>query len=307
MQYITVHAPATIANLCAGFDVLGMALSEPYDVMHLRKSTRFTIIHHDAFGLPTDPEQNIAGVAILSMCRHLNIEAAFELHIEKHIKPGSGLGSSAASAAGAVFALNQLLGQPLTLHELLPFAMDGEALASGSRHADNVAPCLLGGVTLIRDTEGRDVCSLPSPNLFVSVVHPQIEIKTSEARALLPQQIGLKDAVSQWGNLAAMVHAIHMHDYALLGRSMQDRLIEPYRKKLIPGYDRVMALKKIPGVIAGGISGSGPSMFIFSESAETATEITNNMSAIYTELNIDAHVYTTTPSASGVQLVQPQP
>ncbi|HJS55911.1 MAG TPA: homoserine kinase, partial [Chitinophagaceae bacterium] len=191
---VTIHSPGTVANLVCGFDILGLALKEPYDVMKVKliDEPKVTIYNKDNFDLPTEPEKNVAGVVLLSIMERMDNKIGFEIEIEKHIKPGSGIGSSAASAAGAAVAVNHLLGNIFSGDELVQFAMNGEKLASGVKHADNIAPCILGGVSLIRCIHPLDIVSISSPHLFVTVVHPQIEVRTSDARQILRQQILLK-------------------------------------------------------------------------------------------------------------------
>jgi len=205
MKAITVHAPATVANLVCGFDVLGLCLSEPYDIMQVRLLSEKKVIVRttDGFALPSDPAQNTAGAPLIEMLATLNDHVGFEVIITKLIKPGSGIGSSAASAAGAVVAANELLGNPFSKEDLVRFAMFGEKVASGVKHADNIAPCIYGGVTLIRSIFPLDIVSLDSPPLFVSVLHPQIEVRTSDAREILRKEVLLKDAIRQWGIYAA--------------------------------------------------------------------------------------------------------
>ena len=241
MKEITVLAPATVANVVCGFDCLGFALSEPNDELTVRLVDEKTvrIIHHDDFGLPTDPAKNVAGVALLSLLENVDENVGFEVEITKHIKPGSGLGSSAASAAGAVVAANKLLGERFSKLELVEFARDGEFAACGARIADNVAACIFGGFILVRSTEALDVISLEYPSLFATVIHPQIEIKTSEARALLMSEIPLETAVKQWGNVGALVAGLAKGDYDLIARSLEDFVAEPFRKVLIPHFDEL--------------------------------------------------------------------
>ena len=194
MKKIIVKSPGTVANLVCGFDILGLALSEPNDIMELTLLDEPKVIIHnrDEFDLPTEPEKNVAGVVLLSIMEKMDNKIGFEITIEKHIKPGSGIGSSAASAAGAAVAANHLLGNIFSTDEVVQFAMNGEKSASGVKHADNIAPCILGGVTLIRSIHPLDIITIPSPDLFVTVVHPQIEVRTSDARQILKQQVLLK-------------------------------------------------------------------------------------------------------------------
>ena len=212
---ITIKSPATIANLVCGFDILGLALEEPYDLMTLEFSDEpgLKIKHVDAYNLPENPEDNVAGAALLSLMEAYKQPLGFTLTIDKIIKPGSGLGSSAASAAGGVFAANKLLNNAFTNDELIKFAMNGEKVASGVKHADNITPCLLGGVTLIRSIHPLDVIKLNAPELFITVVHPQIEVKTSDARQILKEEVQLKKAIKQWGNIAGLVAGLMHLDF----------------------------------------------------------------------------------------------
>ena len=204
---IKVHAPATVANMVCGFDILGFAVKEPYDEMWIRFTDKpgITIINTDQYQLPVEPEKNVAGAALLALLEELTLPVGFELTIHKHIKPGSGVGSSAASSAGAVVAANALLKDVFSKEDLVRFAMNGEKLASGVKHADNIAPCIYGGVTLIRSIHPLDIVALTAPPLFVTIVHPQIEVRTADARSILKKQVYLKDAIKQWGNIAGLI------------------------------------------------------------------------------------------------------
>jgi len=203
MTNIKVYAPATVANLVCGFDVLGLCLHEPYDIMDvtLLNEPKVIVRSADGYPLPEDPAQNTAGAPLIEMLKEVDANIGFEILIHKRIKPGSGVGSSAASAAGAVVAANHLLGNRFSKEQLIQFAMFGEKVASGVKHADNIAPCIYGGVTLIRSIFPLDIITLTAPSLYVTVVHPQIEVKTADARAILKQNVLLKDAIKQWGNV----------------------------------------------------------------------------------------------------------
>jgi homoserine kinase len=305
MQRISVLSPATVANLVCGFDILGLALEEPSDLMILEKTDEpgLSIINLDDYGLPTDPEKNVAGVALLSLMDAMDNCPGLQLSIEKRIKPGSGIGSSAASAAGAVAAANMLFGEPFTPMELVQFAMNGEKLASGVKHADNIAPCLLGGITLIRSIHPLDIVSIDPPELFVTIVHPQIEVRTSDARQILKKQILLKDAIRQWGNIAGLVAGLIKGDHDLIGRSLEDVIIEPVRSILIPEFAKVKQRSKEAGALGGGISGSGPSIFMLSSSENTANAVATEMNDIYTKAGIEYSTYVTTINRSGVKKI----
>lgn len=306
MNEITVHAPATVANVVCGFDCLGFALEEPFDEMLVRLTNQKTveIQHLDEFDLPTDPSKNVAGKALLAMLEKINENIGFEIQITKNIKPGSGVGSSSASAVGAVAAANHLLGNRFSKLELAEFALEGEQLASEGRHADNIAPCLFGGFTLVRSVEPLDIVRLDFPPLFATVIHPKIEIKTSEARKILPSEIPLKAAIKQWSNVGALVSALSKGDYELISRSLEDFIVEPVRKKLIPKFDELKNESLSAGALGGGISGSGPSVFMLSETGETAQKVENAMREIYTTTKIDFNVYISEINAQGVKYIK---
>ncbi|HMT73370.1 MAG TPA: homoserine kinase [Chitinophagaceae bacterium] len=305
MKKVVVKSPGTVANLVCGFDILGLALNEPSDIMELSLLDEPKVIIHsrDSFNLPTEPEKNVAGVVLLSVMEKIGKNIGFELTVEKHIKPGSGIGSSAASAAGAAVAANHLLGNIFSNDEVVQFAMNGEKLASGVKHADNIAPCILGGISLIRAIHPLDIVSIPSPDLYVTVIHPQIEVRTSDARQILKQQVLLKDAIKQWGNIAGLVTGFMKNDYDLIGRSLEDVIIEPVRSILIPGFDEVKKKCKEAGALGGGISGSGPSVFMLSKDEPTARAVETEMKEVYARIGIDYHTYVTTINKKGVEVV----
>ncbi len=302
---VTVLAPATIANLVCGFDVLGMALHDPYDAMQLTLSEKpgIRIIHNDTYNLPTTPEQNVAGVSLLELMKELPDNYGFDLIIDKHIKPGSGLGSSAASAAGVVVAANHLLNNIFSKEDLVRFAMAGEKLASGVKHADNISPGIYGGVTLIRSIFPLDVVSVNAPPMYVAVVHPQIEVKTSDAREILRKEVLLKDAIKQWGNIAGLVAGFMKGDYGLISRSLEDVIIEPVRSMLIPGFDEVKTKSVYAGALGGGISGSGPSIFMLCEKENTALKVEKIMKDVYDNTGLKYHTYVTTINNEGIKLI----
>jgi homoserine kinase len=305
MKEVEVKCPATVANLVCGFDILGMALNEPYDLMKLRliDEPKVYITNKDDYDLPTEADKNVAGVVLLAIMEKMDNKFGFEVEIEKHIKPGSGLGSSAASAAGAAVAANQLLGNIFSNEDLVQFAMFGEKLASGVKHADNITPCITGGVTLIRSIHPLDIVPLNSPPLFVTVVHPQIEVKTSDARQILRKEVLLKDAIKQWGNIAGLVAGFEKGDTDLIGRSLEDVIIEPVRSILIPGFDEIKTRSKEAGALGGGISGSGPSIFMLSTQETTAKNVEAIMQEVFQRLGIEYKTYVTSIAKHGVELV----
>ena len=305
MRSVKIKSPATIANLVCGFDVIGMALNDPQDIMQLTLSETpgIRIQHNDIYNLPTTPEKNVAGVSLLELMEELDDTIGFDLVIEKHIKPGSGLGSSAASAAGVVVAANHLLGNKFSKEDLVRFAMAGEKLASGVKHADNISPCIYGGVTLIRSIFPLDIIPLAAPPLFVTVVHPQIEVKTSDAREILRKEVLLKDAIKQWGNIAGLVTGFMQNDYGLISRSLEDVIIEPVRSILIPGFDEVKKKCMEAGALGGGIAGSGPSIFMLCKEENVAHDVEIIMKKNYDNMGLAYHTYVTTINNRGITIV----
>jgi len=304
MKTVKIHSPATIANLVCGFDILGMALNHPRDEMELslRDEPGIRIKHIDGYNLPLEAEKNVAGAALLALLDEYGKNTGFDVTINKVIKPASGLGSSAASAAGAVVAANHLLNNFFSKEDLVRFAMNGEKLASGVKHADNVAPCIYGGVTLIRSIFPLDIISLTAPPLYVTVVHPQIEVKTSDARQILRKEVQLKDAIKQWGNIAGLVTGLLKNDYDLISRSLEDVIVEPIRSILIPGFDETKQQCKEAGALGGGISGSGPSVFMLSKEEDTAKNVEQLMKDIYNKIGVEYHTHVTTINFEGVTL-----
>jgi homoserine kinase len=302
---IKILAPATIANLVCGFDILGLALNHPQDEMELTVNDNpgLRIKHIDEYNLPTEPHKNVAGAALLALLEEYpDKNIGFDLTINKIIKPGSGLGSSAASSAGAVAGANQLLHNHFSKTDLVRFAMNGEKVASGVKHADNITPCIYGGVTLIRSIFPLDIIQLSSPPMYVTVVHPQIEVKTSDARQILRKEVQLKDAIKQWGNIAGLVAGFLQNDYELISRSLEDVIIEPIRSILIPGFDEVKWQCKEAGALGGGISGSGPSVFMLSKEESTAKNVEQIMKNIYDKIGVEYHTYVTTINKEGVKV-----
>jgi homoserine kinase len=308
LQEIEVFAPATIANISCGFDVMGCCLDSVGDIMLVKRTLKKGIVISKILGekLPMEPEKNVAGVAIMALLAALDYEPdfGFDIEIDKRIKPGSGIGSSAASAAGAVLAANELLNRPFSNHELIPFAAEGERVACGSPIADNVAPARLGGFTLVKSTDPIKVVELPSiDGLFATIIHPQIEIKTSLSRDILPDHVSLKNAVKQWANVGALVHALHQNDHALFADSLKDYIVEPHRSKLIPKFDKVIEESIKAGALGGGISGSGPSIFTFSKDKQVAENVRLAIEKVYKNTQIPYHIYTTKINDIGVKIL----
>ena len=307
MKEIKIFCPATIANLSCGFDVLGTCLDNVGDEMIIRKTVEKGIKITKIVGadLPLKAEKNVAGVAGLALLNEVETEFGFEIEIYKNIKAGSGIGSSAASAAGAVFGINELLGKPFSRKELVKFAMQGEVLASGSAHADNVAPCLLGGFTLVRTSNPLDIVRIESPTeLYATVIHPQIELKTADMRAVLQPMISLKSAIAQWGNVGALVSGLHSSDYKLIGRSLQDVIVEPLRSKFIPFFDEIKKISLENGALGSGISGSGPSIFALSCGLENAAKVAKAMKSVFEKSGIEFDIHVSRINSNGVKIIQ---
>lgn len=307
MKEIRLFCPATIANLSCGFDVLGLCLDTIGDEMVVRKTVEKGIRITKIVGadLPFETEKNVAGVAAMTMVSGLNLDFGFEIEIYKNIKAGSGIGSSAASASGIVFGINELLGKPFSIQDLVPFAMKGEKLASGSAHADNVAPALLGGFILVRSYHPLDIIRIESPDeLYATVIHPQIELKTSDARSVLKQNVSLKQAVIQCGNLGGLISGLYTEDYDLIGRSLQDEIVEPLRSMLIPGFDSVKTKALEAGALGGGISGSGPSIFALSKGKHAAEKVATAMSKVYDEMNLKYEIHVSKINAGGIKIIK---
>jgi len=309
LKEVRVFAPATVANVACGYDVLGFAIDAPGDEVVARFSEqaglRIVKITGDEGKLPFEPEKNTAGVAALDLLKHLEMEQqGIELEIHKKMPFGSGLGSSSASAVAGAFAVNELLGAPLSKKELLPFAMNGEACADGAWHADNVGPCLLGGMIFIRDNETLDVSHLPVPkNLWAAVVHPNIEVLTKEAREILPKEIPLNEVTQQVGNLGGLICGLMKADYGLIGRSIHDVVAEPYRKKLIPEFDVAKAAALEAGALGFSISGAGPSVFALCEGEAVARKVGAKMTEVFTKAKVENQLYVSKVNQEGVTVI----
>lgn len=306
MNEIKIFSPATVANVACGFDVLGFCLDFKGDEMLIRKTNGkgIKITHIEGYDLPFEVEKNVAGVSALAMYEHARPDCGFEIEIKKQIKPGSGIGSSAASAVGSVFGMNELLGKPYNKTQLTYFAMKGEALASNSEHADNLAPAIFGGFTLVKSTLPLDILQIPTPTeLYATLIHPQIEIKTSDARKILPKEVLLKDAIAQWANVGSLIHALHTSDYKLIHRSLQDIIVEPYRKQLIPHFDDVKFTAIEAGALGCAISGSGPSIFALSKGKEDAEKVEKAMQSVYSKTNIEYNTFVSGINTKGIKIL----
>ncbi|WP_299454284.1 homoserine kinase [uncultured Microscilla sp.] len=301
---IKVFAPATVANVACGYDVLGFAIDSPGDevVVELKDEPGVEIvaITGDGGKLPTDTASNTAGVAMQQLIKKTDYEGGAKVWLHKKMPLGSGLGSSAASSAAGAFAMNELLDKPFTSAELVPFAMEGERLACGAAHADNVAPALMGGFVLIRSYAPLDIVPIDTPeSLYCTVIHPQIEVATKDARQILKKDIPLTDAVTQWGNVAGLIAGLYRKDYGLISRSLQDVVIEPVRSLLIPSFGEIKAASLKAGALGCGISGSGPSIFSLCQHKEIALEIAHIQAKIFADMGVTSETYTSVINQNG--------
>ncbi len=308
LNEIRVFAPATVSNIACGFDIMGFAIDMPGDEVVLRVSdkpgVRITKIKGDDGRLTLDPEFNTGGKPVVSMVRAFGIDCGVEIEIHKQMPLGSGLGSSAASAVAAAFAMNKLFELNLSERELLPYALEGEMIASGSLHADNVAPALYGGFVLIRSYHPIDIIRLEVPGeLFCSVIHPHMEISTKESRRLLPEQIPLSSAIRQWGNTAALVAGLLKGDFDLIGRSLEDVVAEPLRSRLIPGFSSMKQAALDAGALGCSISGSGPSLFALSDSRDKADRISKAMQIALNEHGLGSDLYVSAVNNCGPRVI----
>jgi homoserine kinase len=306
---IRVFAPATVANVVCGYDVLGFAVNEPGDEVEMRLTETpgvlITKITGDGGKLPLSAEKNTVSASVQHYLKHINRpDVGVEIELHKKMPIGSGLGSSSASTVAGLFAINKLMGDLLTAKELVPFAMKGEELACGYGHADNVAPAIIGGFVLIRSYEPLDVISLPTPaGMYAGIVYPEVDVPTKDARQMIRSKVLLKDAVTQWGNVAGLVSGLFMNDFELIGRSMKDVLIEPTRSILIPGFEDMRKIALENGAIGFGISGSGPSVFSLTNDEEIAKTITQKQQKYLNDLKINSNTYVSSVNAEGPRVL----
>lgn len=308
LKEVRIFAPATVANVTCGFDILGFALERPGDEVVARragKGLKITTITGDKGLLPTAVGKNTASVAVQKLLDHLDEDVGIELEVHKQMPLGSGLGSSAASSVAAVVAVNRLLGNPLESKELLPFAAEGERVACGSPHQDNVAPSLLGGFVLIRSQNPPDIVELECPKLlFATVVYPHIEVRTEDTRKILRKEVTLSKAVHQWGNVAGLVAGLLKGDYGLISRSMEDVILEPVRSVLIPGFDSVKQAAVNEGALGAGISGSGPSVFALSATEKTAQKVAKTMQTQFKTVGLESDIYVSEINKQGYRILK---
>ncbi|WGH76657.1 homoserine kinase [Tenacibaculum tangerinum] len=307
MNYIQLFSPATVANVSCGFDALGLALETVGDTMTFTKTdTRgVKITQITGADLPTDPKVNAAGVVALAMLEKHPVNFGIDITIHKGYTPGSGLGSSAASAAGAAFGVNQLLGNVFSPLELTQFAMLGEEATCGSPIADNVSAAIYGGFTLVRSYEPLSIVKIPVPaDLRVVAIHPQVEVKTKDARAVLPKEVPLKDAVTQWANVGGLISGLHTSDYQLIADSLTDIIVEPARKHLIPYFDEVKQQAMKAGALGAGISGSGPTIFTLCKGDETAEKVYKIIQETYQDKQIDFNMILSNINTEGIKILE---
>jgi homoserine kinase len=309
---VKVFAPATVANVVCGFDILGFAVEEPGDEVVARvtdtKGVRIKAIHGDDGKLPLDPEKNTVSASIIAYLEKTGLSGmGIEVELFKKMPVGSGLGSSAASTVAGLFAINTLMGDLLTPRDMLPMAMEGELLACGQGHADNVAPALLGGFVLIRSYDPLDVIRLHTPkDLVCSLIYPHIEVRTRDARRIIKKQVPLADAVTQWGNIAGLVSGLYTEDYGLISRSMQDVIIEPVRSILIPDFYQLKEMALGAGALGFGISGSGPAVFALSRDRDTAEKVVAEIGQHLQSRGIEAYTYISPVNPSGPFILEKQ-
>jgi homoserine kinase len=297
MKSVKAFAPATVANVCCGFDILGFAVDAPGDEVKvtLRNDSEIKIkeIIGDEGKLPYEVEKNTASVAIISFLKKIESKQGVDIELVKNLPLGSGMGSSAASGVAALIAINHLMGNPLTRNQLVPHAMEAERIACGAAHADNVAPSLLGGFVLVRDYDPLDVIKIEAvENLYCTLVHPHLELKTEDSRKVLRHSVTLKDAITQSGNIAGLMIGLLKPDYPLISRSLKDVIAEPMRSVFIPGFNNLRQIAMEAGALGFGISGSGPTVFALSQSETKAQQIAEAIQVEFLrhKLNTDPYV-----------------
>ncbi|KGE13858.1 homoserine kinase [Sphingobacterium deserti] len=310
LDHVRVFAPATVANMICGFDVLGFAVDHPGDEVAMYRvaqpGVRIRSIAGDDGRLPLDADKNTVSACVKMLLTHLGLqdELGVEIELTKHMPIGSGLGSSSASTVAGLFAINTLLGNPLSKTALMPFCVEGERLACGHGHADNVAPALMGGITLIRGHNHLDVISLPVPTeLYAGIVFPQVDVPTRDARQLIKEKVLLKDAVTQWGNIAGLVAGLYESDYDLISRSMHDVLIEPTRAILIPEFYEMKSIALAAGALSFGISGSGPSVVAIAKGEAVAMQAATEIQQHLTAHDIDSFKYVSAVNVHGPKIL----
>lgn len=306
MKKIKIFSPATVSNVACGFDILGFPIESFGDEMVISKSDKkgVRITKVEGYPVPIDSKKNVASVSAQKLINDLKPSCGFEIEIKKNIIPGSGIGSSGSNAAGSVYGINKLLGEPLTLKQLIKYAMSGEAASSLIEHPDNVAPALLGGLVMVKSIHEENIISLPVPkDLFCFVINPKIEVKTSYSREILPSNVALSSMTKQVANFGTFIHALHTSNYDLIKVSLIDNVIEKHRKKLIPSFDEVQKKCLELGALGCSISGSGPSIFAITKGEENAEKINTEVTKIYKKTNIDFSTYISKISSKGIKVI----
>ncbi|WP_075342737.1 homoserine kinase [Tenacibaculum agarivorans] len=307
MNQIKIFSPATVANVSCGFDCLGFAVNDLGDTMTFTKTSDKSIKITDIQGadLPYNIQKNAAGAVVLAMLEKHPVDFGLEIIIHKGFAPGSGLGSSAASSAGAAFAINELLGKPFTELELTKFAMIGEEVACGSPIADNVAAAIHGGFILVQRYDPLAIIKIPVPKeLMLVAIHPQVEVKTKDAREVLPSKIPLEDAVTQWANVGGLISGLYSNDYKVIADSLCDVIVEPARKHLIPHFDTVKNAAQEAGALSAGISGSGPTIFALCKGESIAKKVFKAIEGVYSNTNIDFTMVYSKINTQGVTILE---
>ncbi|MDA9092723.1 homoserine kinase [Polaribacter sp.] len=307
MDYLKIFAPATVANVSCGFDSLGFAVDAIGDEMTFTKTVEKGVKITNITGavLPYNVDENAASAVIKKILLEAKADFGIALTIHKGFSPGSGLGSSAASAAGAAFGVNQFLTHQYSNLELTKFAMFGEEVACGSAIADNVAAAIYGGFVLVRSYEPLEVIKLPVPEeLRVIAIHPQIAIKTKDAREVLPKEIALQDAVTQWANVGGLVSGLFTNNYELISNSLVDVIVEPFRKGLIPFFDEVKTNAIKAGALGAGISGSGPTIFALCKGDKSAKNVYKAIEAAYQETGIGFEMFISKINPQGMKIIK---
>ncbi|MEN8966199.1 MAG: homoserine kinase [Polaribacter sp.] len=307
MDYLKIFSPATVANVSCGFDSMGFAVDAVGDEMSFTKTSskgvKITTI--TGANLTYDIDKNAASAVVQKMLNDAKADFGIALTIHKGFKPGSGLGSSAASAAGAALGANKLLGNRYNNLELTKFAMYGEEVACGSQIADNVAAAIYGGFILVRSYNPLEIVKLPVPKeLRVVAIHPQVEIKTKDARDVLPANVPLKNAITQWANVGGLVSGLFTDDYQLISNSLVDLVAEPARKSFIPFFDDVKTNAVKAGALGAGISGSGPTIFALCKGDKSAENVYKSIQETYAKTAIDFTIFTSKVNAEGIKILE---
>jgi homoserine kinase len=307
MDKITLRSPATIANLSCGFDILGVCLNEPYDEITISKNASKEVIIHsldsEFSNIPTIPEKNTGGVPAQLIMNDLNLGFGFDIFIKKGIPLCGGLGSSAATAAGVAYGINKLLNNKFSEDEVVRYALEGEKLTSDSPHADNIGPCITGGLLIIKSTNPLELIKVKTSNMYFSIIHPDVKVDTKTSRRILPEKVYLKDAIKQWGNVAALTYGFSSNNFDIIKSAMSDVIIEPIRSKLIPYFKDIKTASLQSGSIGCSISGSGPSIFSLSETQNDAAKVLGNMEKILIDNGIKFHSYISSINQEGITIV----